>query len=80
MRKTNEAFSRALCLWSATDCYEVGKVYPVIGSNNGDHIIGEDKRGDIHDGCGLNFGGEIEVYPYDSMSDGVVEAIFTCEF
>ena len=80
MEKTNEAFRRALCLWSNTDCYEVGKVYPVIGWNNGEHIIGKDKRGDIHDGCGLCFGDEIEVYPYDSMCDGVVEAIFTEEF
>lgn len=73
-------FQKARCLWSATECYEVGKIYPVIGWNNGTHIIGIDKHGDIHDGCGENHGDEIEVYPYYAFGNGGIEAIFTEAF
>lgn len=51
------AFRTALCTKSNNPMYKVGVIYPVIGWNNGSHVISTTELGDIYDGVMLDCDG-----------------------
>jgi len=67
--KTKMAFSLAICVKSG-DGYEKGMIYPIVGLNNGVHILrrdnGDTNRADPHDGLFMTGGiGEGMITPWD---------------
>lgn len=44
------AFRTALCVKSNISVYKAGVIYPVLGWNNGSHVISTTELGNIYDG------------------------------
>lgn len=64
--RTNMAFDLAICVKSG-DGYEKGMIYPVVGFNNGVHVLRHDNADDPYDGLFMTGGiGEGLINPWDN--------------